>query len=167
MTAAGDGKRVGSYSPNFAKWFDNPLVFSNEPYNKKSSHGFSRYNHYSSSRFWKHMYDFLCSTMNAASAAVHAVLAWRLDLEFLLTSVVRSRGAHAHWAVLVWGCCQMPSDHLCHYARLGRTKNAVNISICRLPGAPAVTLIFVSYARINFTYFSLHHSTNTLRTVPS
>ena len=34
-------KRVGSYSPNFAEWFDNPLVFSNEPYNK-FSRGFSR-----------------------------------------------------------------------------------------------------------------------------
>ena len=59
MTAVGDEKRVGSYSPNFAKWFDNTIVFSNEPYSK-FSHGFYTDNH-SNSRFRK-MHKCTCIT---------------------------------------------------------------------------------------------------------
>ena len=38
------------------------------------------------------MYRFLCSTMNAVSAAVHAVLAWRLDPGFLTSCREEQQG---------------------------------------------------------------------------
>ena len=108
----------------------------------KTSYGISRYNHFSSSRFCKHMY-----AAQWMQWVLQCVLCWPGDWiwGFSLMSVVeRGFPAQSHWTVSVWGCCQMPSDHVCHYARLGRTKNAVNISICHLPGAPAVALISLS-----------------------
>ena len=165
MTAGEDGKRVGSYSSNFAEWFDNPLVFSNQPY-KKTSYGISRYNHYSSSRFLKHMFCFISSTMNAVSAAVHAVLAWRLDRGFSLMFVVERGGeVQAHWLF-----CKRPEPdaigpfvQLCEVGE-GRTKNAVKISIFRLPGPIDVSLNFFSSFCLDKLTLQCHHLNTLLYT---
>ena len=69
-----DGKQVGSYSPNFAKWVDTTIVFSNE-----QSHGFSTDNHYlSCSRFFK-MHKCTCFTFYAAQWMLQGLQCWPGD----------------------------------------------------------------------------------------
>ena len=163
----GDGKQVGSYSTNFAKWFDTTIVFSNE-----QSLGFSTDNHHlSCSRFLK-MHKCTCFTFYAAQWM--GLQCWPGDLMSSFHCCLLSRRAEEAPHSPSTFCLRLLSDGIgpfCHYySRLGRNKNAANLSICHLPRRREPwhpLLVFLSNSIWLRIYHYLTMSLHTLRTVHS